>query len=208
MKKINVAILDYKMGNIASLKNSLNYLSAKFEIVSNPKNLKNKTHIILPGVGSYKLAMKNIRSLKIEESLKYYVKEKKINILGICLGMQLIGKSSTENGYTKGLGFIDCVVRPFNKKEVKNQKIPHVGFNSINFNKENKFLKGIKSNSDFYFDHSFRMTQGNLSENFALCNYGVDFLAAFNINNIFGTQFHPEKSQSNGLRVLSNFLKS
>jgi len=75
-------------------------------------------------------------------------------------------------------------------------------------NKENKFLKGIKSNSDFYFDHSFRMTQGNLSENFALCNYGVDFLAAFNINNIFGTQFHPEKSQSNGLRVLSNFLKS
>jgi len=208
MKKINVAILDYKMGNITSLKNSLNYLSAKFEIVNNPNGLKNKTHIILPGVGSYKLAMKNIRSLKIEEPLKYYVNEKKINILGVCLGMHLIGKSSTENGYTKGLGFIDNVVKSFTKKEVKNQKIPHVGFNSIKFNKENKFLRGIEPNSDFYFDHSFRMTKDNFSGNFALCNYGLDFLAAFNKNNIFGTQFHPEKSQSNGLNVLVNFLKS
>ena len=123
--------------------------------------------------------------------------------------MQLLGKSSIENGKSEGLGLIDINVKKF-KKTSNSFRVPHVGFNTICIkNEKSKFFKDIKNGSDFYFVHSFRMEyKRNFTFDLATSNYGEEFLAAFNIDNIFGTQFHPEKSQGNGLRLLYNFSKS
>ena len=122
--------------------------------------------------------------------------------------MQLLFDSSTEEGYTKGLGIINGKVEKFSLRETKNLKIPHVGFNEIFFNKGNSFFKGIKNNSDFYFDHSYRITEFEKNIISAKSNHGINFLSAFSMNNIYGAQFHPEKSQSNGLLLIRNFIKN
>ena len=132
---------------------------------------------------------------------------KKKNILGICLGMQLLSASSTENGFTNGLSLIKNKVEKFKKEDVQNNNIPHVGFNNIKIiDDKDGFFKNINKDSNFYFVHSYRMDANNLKNNFAMCNYGEDFLAAFNIDNIYGVQFHPEKSQSCGIQIITNFL--
>jgi len=208
MAQKNVGILNYGMGNILSVKNSLDFLNVKNEIVSNGDNLKNFTHIILPGVGSFKKAMANLEKKNFINSLKDYVNNSDKKLLGICLGMQLLGKSSTENGFTTGLNFVDIEVKKFSDAEVGNLKVPHVGFNEVKFNNNNNFFQNIKNGSDFYFVHSFRMEPKNLNKDFATCNYGFDFLAAFKKKNIFGTQFHPEKSQINGMKIIRNFLEN
>ena len=119
--------------------------------------------------------------------------------------MQLFGFSSDEDGFTKGLGFIPNKVEKFSVKEIKEKKIPHVGFNEVIYDKSNKLFKG-SVNNDYYFVHSYRMLQEKLSSNISTTNYGVKFLSSFHHENLFATQFHPEKSQKNGLRVLENFL--
>jgi imidazole glycerol-phosphate synthase subunit HisH len=207
MDQKNVGILNYGMGNILSVKNSLDFLNVKNEIIINGNNLKNFTHIILPGVGSFKKAMNNLNEKNFITPLKDYIDNSEKKLLGICLGMQLLGKSSTENGFTMGLNLIDIEVKKFSDEEVGNLKVPHVGFNAVKFNNDNIFFKDIKDGSDFYFVHSFRMKPKNLNKDFATCNYGLDFLAAFKKNNIFGTQFHPEKSQINGIKIIKNFLE-
>ena len=116
--------------------------------------------------------------------------------------------SSTENGFTTGLSLIDNKVEKFSKQDVKENNIPHVGFNNINIiDDKNGFFKNLTNKSNFYFVHSYRMEINNLKTDFALCNYGTDFLAAFKFRNIYGVQFHPEKSQSCGIQILTNFLK-
>ena len=120
--------------------------------------------------------------------------------------MQILGKSSTEDGFTKGLGLIDNKIIKFEKTDTKGNKIPHVGFNSVNFDDGNKLFKGLKNNIDFYFVHSYFMQTKGLKKNISTTNYGIDFLSSFNIENLFATQFHPEKSQKNGLMLLKNFL--
>ena len=208
MTQKNVGILNYGMGNILSVKNSLDFLNVKNEIAQNGENLKKFTHIILPGVGSFKKAMANLEKKNFINSLKDYVNNSDKKLLGICLGMQLLGKSSTENGFTKGLNFIDIEVKKFSDTEVGELKVPHVGFNEVKFNNDSNFFQNIKNGSDFYFVHSFRMEPKNLNKDFATCNYGFDFLAAFKKNNIYGTQFHPEKSQINGIKIIKNFLEN
>lgn len=207
MKK-KVCVIDYGMGNITSIENSLKYLAVNYDVISNFHKFKNYSHMILPGVGSFKTAMKNLKKRKLDKQIKYLVKNNKIKILGICLGMQLLGKSSKENGKTNGLGLMNYEVDKLRKS--KKIKIPHVGFNQIKIKKnKNFFFNKISNDSDFYFVHSYKI---NINKKFdfdyCTCNYNKDFLAAFNKNNIYGTQFHPEKSQSNGLTLLFNFLKS
>ncbi len=202
----NVGIVNYKMGNLRSIKNSLNYFEIQNELVNTEKQLQNKTHLILPGVGSFKQAMKNLKELKLIESIKNFAKEKKI--LGICLGMQLLGTSSTEQSFTNGLNLVNMEFDRFDNSELKNLKIPHVGFNSASIVRDDGgFFKNIKQNSDFYFVHSFKTKNTENLESYSFCNYGENFLAAFKKGNIYGTQFHPEKSQSNGALILRNFLK-
>ena len=207
MSKKKIAIIDYGMGNLKSVEISLNYLGLENKLIRDPKNLKKFSHIILPGVGSFKRAIKNLKSTGMFKTLIEISKKKEKKILGICLGMQLLFNSSTEEGYTKGLGIIDGKVEKFSFRKTKNLKIPHVGFNEVCFSKKNFFFKNVSNNSDFYFDHSYRITKFNENINPATSNYGVKFLSGFNFKNIYGTQFHPEKSQSNGLLLLRNFIK-
>ena len=202
MKKV-VGIIDYGMGNITSIQNVLDYLGINSKIVNKKNELNSCSHLILPGVGSFKKAMKNIKRLKLIKPLKNFIYEKK-KILGICLGMQLLGRSSDEINITKGLGFVNFEIKKFKKKKFK---VPHIGFNSIIVKKDKfKFFDGIPNKSDFYFNHSYRAINFKDLDAEIICDDSEKFLAAFQYKNIFGTQFHPEKSQSNGLKLLKNFF--
>ena len=207
MKK-KVAIINFGMGNLNSIQTSLNYLSIKNDILDSPKNIYDYSHVVLPGVGSYKKAVKNLKKNGFFNILLQVSKNENQKILGICLGMQLLFESSTEEGNSKGLGILKGKVKKFSFSKAKNIKIPHVGFNQVLFNKKNSFYKDISINSDFYFDHSYRVSDFGNDLNSGFTNYGEKFLSSFNKDNIFGTQFHPEKSQSNGLLILRNFLKN
>jgi len=207
MKK-KVAIINFGMGNLNSVQISLNYLAIKNDILDNPKNIFDYSHIVLPGVGSFKKAINNLKKIGFFNSLLKVSKNKNQKILGICLGMQLLFESSTEEGSSKGLGILKGKVEKFTISRTKNIKIPHVGFNQVYFDKKNDFYKDVSVNSDFYFDHSYRVTEFNDEINSGITHYGEKFLSSFNKGNIFGTQFHPEKSQSNGLLILRNFLRN
>lgn len=204
MKNRTVTIIDYGMGNIGSLFNAFNYLGVKVCISSKPKVIE-KSHIaILPGVGSFHKAMKIIKKNSIDKAIKNII-QKGDYLFCICLGMQLLASESFEEKPTKGLGIISNKVKKFTLKETKN-KIPHVGFNQVFFDKGNKLFKGLQSGTDFYFVHSYRMLPENMSKNISKTDYGIKFLSSFVKDNIYATQFHPEKSQSNGIKLLDNFL--
>ena len=208
MKKINVGIVNYGMGNIKSIENSLLYLGCRFKVLSNPDKISSYSHSILPGVGSFKKAIENLKINGLHQAIQECANNKGINLLGICLGMQLLCESSSEGGFTKGLSLIKNKVETFTQKEIGNKKIPHVGFNQVKIEKDSSLFKNINDNSDFYFDHSFRVIQNKNLQNFQTCEYGTKFVASFEKDNIYGTQFHPEKSQSNGLTLMYNFLNN
>jgi imidazole glycerol-phosphate synthase subunit HisH len=202
----HVKVVDYGMGNVGSVISALKYLGAIAELVSDPKVIAKADYLILPGVGSFKKGMENLKKNGIDEIIRSAAIINKTNILGICLGMQLLGSESTENCKTEGLGLITNRVERFSNQELGKNKIPHIGFNSIHFTGQRGLFKDLLEPSDFYFAHSYRMLVDNIDEPYATCSYGIDFLAAFEMDNICGAQFHPEKSQANGLIFLRNFL--
>jgi len=202
MKK--ALIIDYGMGNLYSVKSALEYLGASVFIDSNKSKILEFEYLILPGVGSYKRAMEKIRNLGIDNAIYDALEKNKAKILGICLGMQLLGKSSTEDGFTEGLNLIGNKVEKI--EHSKNIKVPHIGFDKIEIHSKTNFFRNIKTQSAFYFVHSFKMSNDAAISEIATCNYGGGFVAAFQSGNIYGTQFHPEKSQSNGLQLIANFL--
>lgn len=201
---MKIAIVDYGMGNIKSIISALKYLEiTDITVAHDYKILKSADKLILPGVGSFNQAMQNIKALGLDKSLKTIGLEDKKPILGICLGMQLMGKYSTEEGLCEGLCFVDGEVTKFDIGELR---VPHVGFDQIIINDNAKLYDGINQQSDFYFTHSYKMTSEkhiNQSE----CAYGEKFIASFEVGNIVGVQFHPELSQTNGLKLLRNFLE-
>ncbi|MBT5400246.1 imidazole glycerol phosphate synthase subunit HisH [bacterium] len=201
---MKLVIVDYGMGNIKSIIGALKYLKVREIIVSNNSHeILSADKLILPGVGSFSVAMHNIKELRIDKCLKDAVLVDNKPILGICLGMQLMGESSTEGLYTDGLGFIKGMVSKFSAPDLK---IPHVGFNQVSINKNTRLFKNINDLSDFYFVHSFKMSSSaNISQ--SLCTYDNEFIAAYEKGNIAGVQFHPELSQINGLKLLDNFIK-
>ena len=201
-----ITIINYDAGNLRSVINAFDYLGIATEVTNDKKKILDAKKILLPGVGSFRRAIENIKSLDIFDSICEATLVKKTPILGICLGMQLLAKSSDEDKYSEGFGFIDGEIKKFN---LSNQfQIPHVGFNSVQLNSKNSQLfSGIEDNSDFYFVHSFRLENSASSFVSGTTEYGEKFTAAFEQNNIFGAQFHPEKSQSNGLKMLHNFSK-
>jgi len=201
---MNIVIVDYGMGNIKSVVSALKYTGAKNIIVSSDYNkLLSADKLILPGVGAFGQAMLSIKEKNIDKHLQEIVLHKKTPIMGICLGMQLLGSSSTEDGINEGLGFVDGVVRKFS---IKNIRVPHVGFNQVKINENSKLYEGFPDEADFYFTHSYRMTSDK-SIIQSMCTYENDFVASFEFENIVGTQFHPELSQYNGLNLFKNFLK-
>jgi imidazole glycerol-phosphate synthase subunit HisH len=201
---MNVVIVDYSMGNIKSIVGAMKYLGVDKVTVSNdPTKLRVADKLILPGVGSFSMAMRRIKKLKLDQYLKYEIFEQKKPTLGICLGMQLMGNSSTEDGFCSGLGFVNARVEKLSASGVK---IPHVGFNQVKKNKKSKLFDEINNLSDFYFVHSYQITSDN-DINQSLCEYGDNFIASYEVDNIAGVQFHPELSQTNGLKLIKNFLE-
>ena len=206
-KPYKIAVIDYRMSNMFSIKNALTVLGFDVEVTSDYSTIVSCDGAVLPGVGSFRKAMEFLRERNIDEAIIDAVTNKGVKILGICLGMQLLGSYSTENGKTAGLGLLPNQVERFTSKEVNERKIPHVGFNSLHISEKQSLFKDLPHLADFYFVHSYRMLIEDIQGRYATCKYGVEFLAAYEIGNICGTQFHPEKSQTNGLIMLKNFLQ-
>jgi glutamine amidotransferase len=200
---MKLVIVDYGMGNIKSISSSLKYLGIKdVELSADWDIMSSADKLILPGVGSFGKAMNRIKEKQLDEYLHQLVVKRKKPILGICLGMQLMGNSSNEDGDNNGLGLVNTIVRKFPANTIK---IPHVGFNQVQICENSKLYNGIRQNADFYFTHSFRM-MGDSDINPSYCMYGEKFIASFEKDNIAGVQFHPELSQKNGLQLLENFI--
>ena len=196
-----IAVIDYDVGNIRSVINILNRLNENYILTNSEREIDGCKKIILPGVSNFKHCMKNIKDMKLDYILNNQVIKKKKSILGICSGMQILG-SFSEEGNVDGLNFIKGNIKKIPKK--KNLKVPHMGWNKIEINK-NKLLKNIKNYTRFYFCHSYYYSPENSEYSIAETSYGIKFCAAFNYKNIYGVQFHPEKSLNNGMQIIKNF---
>lgn len=198
-----VVVIDYGMGNLFSVASALRYLGRNPIVTDDPQVVNDATHVVLPGVGSFRLAMERLRAKGLDQAIHDSVRRGS-HLLGICLGMQLLGASSTEDGDTIGLGIVPNKVQSFDG--TTGVKVPHVGFNEISPTSTTGIFEGLPPKPHFYFVHSYRMLEEELDCPRATCNYGETFLAAFDLGNVCGAQFHPEKSQANGLQLLRNFL--
>jgi glutamine amidotransferase len=176
-------------------------------VTGDPERIAKSDRLVLPGVGSFKAAMETLKTTGMAESITQTVLNRNINILGICLGMQLLGTRSPEDGMTDGLSLFDGRTDSFNPDLRNVIKVPHIGFDTVRFSERTKLFKGMSIESDFYFVHEYRIKSVYDWGAVSTCNYGEEFVAAYENQNIFATQFHPEKSQANGLRVLNNFLE-
>jgi|ETNmetMinimDraft_16_1059900.scaffolds.fasta_scaffold02392_4 glutamine amidotransferase len=207
MKNNKITIIDYGMGNTWSVLNAFRYLGADATVSGDPDKISRAEVLVLPGVGSFRKAMNTLRETGLDQAILDAVKSKGIKFLGICLGMQLLGSQGAEDGDTMGLGLIPNKVEKFTFQESGKKKIPHIGFNTVRSTRQDGLFHNLPEATDFYFVHSYRMLLENMRGKVAVSNYGVDFLAGFELDNIYGTQFHPEKSQTNGLILLRNFLE-
>ena len=199
-----VAIIDYNVGNLASVYNACILCDTKAVVVQDPHAVKNFDRVILPGVGAFGDAMEHLNTSGMKEAVLEFAKSGK-PIMGICLGMQLLFDSSEEFGFSDGLGLIGGKVVKFDKSKMQEDlKIPHMGWNKI-FNKPNPLFEGLED-PYLYFVHSFHAIT---SDEFTIGTtiYGYEFASAVNKENIYGFQPHPEKSHSNGLRILKNFME-
>lgn len=200
-----IGIINYGSGNIASIKNMLWRMSFTSAYVSTPEQMMGCTKLILPGVGSFDTGMKYLRDLGIDQTLKELICQKNIPLLGICLGMQLLTKAS-EEGDSSGLGLIDAHTMKFSfPKEIL--RIPHMGWNTIAPQKNILDINNRDRQCRFYFAHSYYVHCNNSDDIWLTCNYGIEFVAAFVHGNIYGVQFHPEKSHVFGMQLLRNFAE-
>jgi len=196
-------ILDIDSGNILSLKNIVIKFNDNVKISNIESDIEESTHIFLPGVGSYSEVMNKIKKNINIDLLKKKLIEDKVLFLGICVGMQILSDFGHENEICEGLSMINGNVIKLDT----NENLPHVGWNSLNLKNTNKIFKDISDKTDFYFTHSFCYKLKDTSHEASSTNYGVKFTSAINKNNIYGTQFHPEKSQSAGIKLIKNFLE-
>ncbi len=201
-----ITVIDYGMGNLWSVINALRYLGCTPVISSDPREIAAAESLLLPGVGSFRKAMLSLQESTLDQAILEAVQGKGSKILGICLGMQLMGSRGFEDGDIAGLGLIPATVDIFSATEIGTNKIPHIGFDAVYSKPDSVLFKKLPEAADFYFVHSYRMMPQGLSGKVATCKYGTEFLAAYEQENIFATQFHPEKSQTNGLMLLKNFL--
>jgi glutamine amidotransferase len=204
-----IVVVDYNMGNMASIRNALEFLGATFVISRDIETIKKADKLILPGVGSFRKAMSYLKEYELIDVLNDLVLIKKTPILGICLGMQLLadlGSEDTDEAHpTKGLGWIPGKVVKMIPSSV-DFRIPHMGFNELQIKKEQNVLKGIPSNAHFYFVHSYQFLAENKEHVLASTDYDSEVVAVVGRENICGVQFHPEKSQGVGLKLLKNFV--
>lgn len=199
-----IGVVNYGMGNIKSVYNAFYYLGEEVKICQKKNDFNGISKLIIPGVGAFEEAINIINNSDLHILIKEYVENKKIPTLGICLGMQLMAKKSHENGIYEGLNFFDAEVI---KIPIKNKTIPNIGWNEIEFDRNDILFNGIKNFSDFYFVHSYFMKCNNNNDISSTYHYdGSIITASVKKENIFATQFHPEKSQESGIRLLENFI--
>lgn len=199
-----VVIVDYETGNIRSVFNKI-YQAGYNAIFTNEINyIKKADKLILPGVGQFQNGIKKLRERGLIEILNQKVLADKTPILGICLGMQLFCRHS-EEGNAKGLGWLDAETIKFSLTDIHN-KVPHMGWNTIEVKKDSPLLNKVTHDSEFYFVHSYHVKCNSVNDILATTSYGSEFVSAIQKENIFGTQFHPEKSHAAGETVLRNFL--
>ncbi len=197
-------IVDYEMGNLGSVKRSLEECGAEVIVSKDPKDLDSASHVVLPGVGAFHDGMANLKQYGWIPTLKKAAKDR-IPILGICLGMQLLAEKGYEGGEMQGLGFIPGEVKRLTPK-MPGERIPHVGWNEVHQTKTSPLFEGITSGTDFYFVHSYYFFPVNKNHAIATTPYCGNFTSAVATENIFGIQFHPEKSSKPGFQLLKNFL--
>ena len=200
-----IAIVDYNMGNLASVKNAFDLLGEKVVVESDPHNLKNYDRIILPGVGAFGDAMEHLKDRGMDQAVKEYAASGKY-LLGICLGMQLLFESSEEFGISDGLGLIAGRVVAFDTSRFHTPlKVPHMGLNRM-FTKEHPLFEGLDKEHYLYFVHSYHALCTNEGDSIGESVYGYRFTSAVAHDNVMGIQPHPEKSHKNGLSILKNFI--
>ncbi|HUC79672.1 MAG TPA: imidazole glycerol phosphate synthase subunit HisH [Flavisolibacter sp.] len=199
-----LAIINYGLGNLTSIKNMCRRLGIDATITSDPETIRSASKLLLPGVGHFKKGMENLHSSGLKPLLDELVLVQKKPILGICLGAQLMTKHS-EEGDVEGLGWVDAKTVRFDQSKDNLMKVPHMGWSEITTTNANPLWSNLPSDPRFYFVHTYHFQFDEPGEISATCNYSYDFVCAFQKGNIYGTQFHPEKSHKFGMKVLENF---
>ncbi len=206
---MNVTIVDYKSGNISSVINSFKEVAqnkVKIEVTSDVSKIKSTDKVVLPGQGSFKSCVDAIQSINgLVDCLNDFAINKKKPLLGICVGLQMFAAVGYEESETKGLGWIPGKVTKIDNQNGK-YKLPHIGWNQINIVKESKIFKDIKDKSHMYFVHSYEFVPNDKNSILATTDYSSKHVCAVEQDNIFGTQFHPEKSDKLGLQIIKNFI--
>ena len=199
-----IGIIDYGVGNIKAFVNIYKNFDMPYKIVKNISEFENVTKLILPGVGSFDHAMTSLQNSGMREKLDELVLNDKMPLIGICVGMQMLAKSS-EEGELSGLGWIDGVVKKFDKSKINNRPLPHMGWNTLNIKRNNKIFENLEENPRYYFLHSYYFECNNKEDVIATATYEDKFDCMINYRNIYGIQCHPEKSHHNGMQLLKNF---
>ena len=207
MKK-KITIVDYGSGNLLSAKQSfvkvanLNNINAEIQISSDPKSLKESSHVVLPGQGAFKTCMDGIKKISgMQDQLNEFVKIKKRPFFGICVGMQLLAEISEENGIHQGLGWVKGKIKKLPSEKIK---MPHMGWNKIKVVNTQSLMK--PKETDYYFVHSYYFDCLNKQDIVAKTKYGINFTSIVNKENVYGCQFHPEKSSTQGLNIIKDFI--
>lgn len=200
---MKIGIIDYGMGNLQSVHNAFFFLGHSAYITEKPEEISSFDALVLPGVGAFPQAIDKLNSSHLSIAIKEFLLTGK-PFLGICLGMQLMCKSSIEGEHKEGLGIFNTAITPF-VPSIR-QKVPHMGWNNLNFLNSDKLFANIANESDVYFLHSFYAELNTAEDTIASSEYGVHFSSILKKNNAIGMQFHPEKSQRTGLTLLKNFL--
>ena len=207
---MNVTIVDYQSGNISSVINSFTEVAkgkVNLEVTSDIKKIKSSDKIVLPGQGSFKSCVDSLNSIDgLVDTLKDFAITKKKPLLGICVGLQMFANVGYEEAETKGLGWIPGKVSKIDNQNGK-FKLPHIGWNEIEIQKESKIFKDIKNKSHMYFVHSYEFIPEDKSVISSTTDYSSKIVCSVERDNLFGTQFHPEKSDKIGLKIIENFMK-
>lgn len=204
-----VGIVDYDSGNFSSVWSAFEKHNCSLQVVNQPEHFQDCTHLVLPGVGAFSTAMEKLQRLELIEPLRGLLQGGEIPFLGICVGMQILAENGEEFTQTAGLGAVTGSVSKFDfSPGIRALSLPHMGWNDVVPHSRSRLFKGLDpEDSSFYFVHSYRLKSDDLVSLFSYADYGGKFIAAFEKGNIFGVQFHPEKSQRNGYQLIDNFLK-